>query len=198
MSYYAYGSDSDYNIPSMTCPATGDSHHPLYQFPLTDKLYVYLLQCDCIFGGIYFEGSVEWREHSDSGIKAPYIHEDRLLYGRADLIAVGMVQRLEAEVKQLKADVTSLNESLKTTDSLHAAVTDRLDQEINDLKKANGELKQSLNESNTRLDTLEKRLAALQNQSAPPVQGQRVLVSQQPIPRLTEVTQESTGHSSNP
>ena len=56
MSYYAYGSDPDYNIPSMVYPATGDPHHPLYQFPLTDKLYVYLLQCDCIFGGIYFGG----------------------------------------------------------------------------------------------------------------------------------------------
>ena len=198
MSYYAYGSDPDYDISSMVCPATDDSYHPLYQFPLADKLYVYLLQCDCLFGGIYFKGSVEWREHPDSGIMVPYIHEDRLLYGRADLIAVGMVQRLEAEVKQLKTKVTSLEESLKTTDSLHSAVTDRLDQEINGLRKENGELKRSLNESNTRLDTLEKRLAALQNQSAPPVQGQRVLVSQQPIPRLTEVTQESTGHSSNP
>jgi hypothetical protein len=191
MSYYAYGSDPDYNIPSMVCPATGDPHHPLYQFPLTDKLYVYLLQCDCIFGGIYFEGSVEWLEHPDSGIKAPYIHEDRLLYGRADLIAVGMVQRLEAKVKQLE-------ESLKTTDSLHAAVTDRLDQEINGLKKENGELKRSLNESNIRLATLERGLAALQNQSVSPVQGQRVLVSQQQIPWPTNVTQKSTGHSSNP
>ena len=187
----SYGSDPDYDISSMVCPATGDPHHPLYQFPLTDKLYVYLLQCDCIFGGIYFEGSVEWLEHPDSGIKAPYIHEDRLLYGRADLIAVGMVQRLEAKVKQLE-------ESLKTTDSLHAAVTDRLDQEINGLKKENGELKRSLNESNIRLATLERGLAALQNQSVSPVQGQRVLVSQQQIPWPTNVTQKSTGHSSNP
>lgn len=187
----SYGSDPDYDISSMVCPATDDSYHPLYQFPLADKLYVYLLQCDCLFGGIYFEGAVKWLEHPDFGIMAPYIYADRLLYGRADLIAVGMVQRLEAKV-------TSLEESLKTMNSLHAAVTDRLDQEINDLKKENGELKQSLNESNTRLDTLEKGLAALQNQSASPVQGQRVLVSQQQIPRPTEVTQKSTGHSPNP
>ena len=187
----SYGSDPDYDISSMVCPATGDSYHPLYQFPLADKLYVYLLQCDCIFGGIYFGGAVEWLEHPDSGIKAPYIYADRLLYGRADLIAVGMVQRLEAKV-------TSLEESLKTTDSLHAAVTDRLDQEINDLKKENGELKRSLNESNTRLATLERGLAALQNQSVSPVQGQRVLVSQQQIPWPTNVTQKSTGHSSSP
>lgn len=83
-------------------------------------------------------------------------------------------------------------------DSLHAAVTDRLDQEINDLKKENGELKRSLNESNTRLATLEEGLAALQNQSVSPVQGQRVLVPQQQIPWPTNVTQKSTGHSSNP
>ena len=102
-----------------------------------------------------------------------------------------MVQRLEAKVKQLE-------ESLKTTDSLHAAVTDRLDQEINGLKKENGELKRSLNESNIRLATLERGLAALQNQSVSPVQGQRVLVSQQQIPWPTNVTQKSTGHSSNP
>ena len=198
MSYYAYGSDPDYNISSMVCPATGDPCHPLYQFLLTDESYVYQLQCDCLSGGMYFEGSVEWLEHPDSGIKAPYIHEDHLFYGRADLIAVGMAQRLKAEVKWLKTEVTSLKESLKTTDSLHAAVTDRLDQEINDLKKENGELKQSLNESNTRLATLERGLAALQNQSVSPVQGQRVLVSQQQIPWSTNVTQKSTGHSSNP
>ena len=198
MSYYAYGSDPNYDISSMVCPATDDSYHPLYQFPLADKLYVYLLQCDCIFGGIYFKGAVEWLKHPDSGIKAPYIHEDHLFYGRADLVAVGMAQRLKAEVKWLKTEVTSLKESLKTTDSLHAAVTDRLDQEINGLKKENGELKQSLNESNTRLATLERGLAALQNQSVSPVQGQRVLVSQQPIPWSTNVTQKSTGHSSNP
>lgn len=198
MSYYAYGSDPNYNISSMVCPAIDSSYHPLYQFPLTDKLYVYLLQCDCIFGGIYFKGVVEWFEHPDSGIMALYIHEDHLFHERADLIAVGMAQHLEAEVKQLKVDVTLLKGLLKTMNSLHTAVTNRLDQEINDLKKENGELKRSLNESNTRLATLEEGLAALQNQSVSPVQGQRVLVPQQQIPWPTNVTQKSTGHSPNP